>query len=355
MSASGDELRQLALRGQLRARRGPRAAPARCRRGRAARRPPPRRRSGVDLAALDVGDPVLGDREPHRHRALAQLDVVLLRAGEVLQQVAELLGRDDPQVDARSRCGSGPGAPSRPGLPASAISGCSARRAASARRLARGGDQVDVLAGLGPAPRRAGDLDLVGGGVLAQRRRPAPRRPRSTSESRRRSPAPSVAEPLERRRARSPRPSRPRPLTSRSSPLLGRLAQLLERGDPELVVEPPRGLRAEAGDPRHLDRVAGNFSFSFTAGRDLALVEQRDDLLLERLADPRQLGRPALAAPARRPRRGLSRIARAASCRRGRGSGWRRRARRAIAELLEGGGDLGVAHARNVAPSGVRC
>ena len=33
-----------------------------------------------DLAALDVGDPVLGDREPHPHGALAELDVVLLRA-----------------------------------------------------------------------------------------------------------------------------------------------------------------------------------------------------------------------------------------------------------------------------------
>ena len=42
---------------------------------------------GEDFARLDLGDAVLGDREPTAHRVLAQREVVLLRAGEVLEQV----------------------------------------------------------------------------------------------------------------------------------------------------------------------------------------------------------------------------------------------------------------------------
>ena len=53
-----------------------------------------------DLAGLDGGDAVLGDREPAPHRLLAHRDVVLLRAGEVLEQVPVRLGRDDAQVEA---------------------------------------------------------------------------------------------------------------------------------------------------------------------------------------------------------------------------------------------------------------
>ena len=51
-----------------------------------------------DVAALDLHDPVLGDREAHLHGALPQLDVVLGRAGEVLEEVSVGLRRDDPQV-----------------------------------------------------------------------------------------------------------------------------------------------------------------------------------------------------------------------------------------------------------------
>ena len=56
----------------------------------------------VHLARLDDGDAVLGDREPVPLRLLAQRDVVLLRAGEVLEQVAVALRRDDAEVEAEA-------------------------------------------------------------------------------------------------------------------------------------------------------------------------------------------------------------------------------------------------------------
>ena len=54
---------------------------------------------GLHLARLDHGDAVLGDREPAPLRLLAQRDVVLLRAGEVLEQVAVALRRDDAEIE----------------------------------------------------------------------------------------------------------------------------------------------------------------------------------------------------------------------------------------------------------------
>ena len=54
------------------------------------------------LSGLDDGDRVLGDGQPVLHRALTERDVVILRAGEVLQQVAVRLGRDDTEVEAEA-------------------------------------------------------------------------------------------------------------------------------------------------------------------------------------------------------------------------------------------------------------
>ena len=58
--------------------------------------------AGDDLAALDLGERVLVQRQPARKRAHAQLDVVPLRAGEVQQRGAELVRRDDAQIDLRA-------------------------------------------------------------------------------------------------------------------------------------------------------------------------------------------------------------------------------------------------------------
>jgi hypothetical protein len=50
------------------------------------------------LAVARLKDPVLGDLEPAPHRPLAQLDVVLLRAGEIHQSGAVALRRHHPQI-----------------------------------------------------------------------------------------------------------------------------------------------------------------------------------------------------------------------------------------------------------------
>src|SRR4030095_1179308 len=54
---------------------------------------------GERLARLRVLHPVLRDRELVPHRGLAKRDVVILRAGEVLEEVAVGLGRDDTEVE----------------------------------------------------------------------------------------------------------------------------------------------------------------------------------------------------------------------------------------------------------------
>ena len=54
------------------------------------------------LAGLGVEDAVLGDREPAPLRLLAHGDVVVLRAREVLEEVAVALGRNDAEVEAEA-------------------------------------------------------------------------------------------------------------------------------------------------------------------------------------------------------------------------------------------------------------
>ena len=53
-----------------------------------------------DLVTLDDRHAIFGDREPPPLSLLAERDVVVLRAGEVLENVAVALGRHDPKVEA---------------------------------------------------------------------------------------------------------------------------------------------------------------------------------------------------------------------------------------------------------------
>ena len=226
-----------------------------------------------------------------RYGSLAQLDVVLGRPGEVLEQVPVGSGRDDPQVDGDPVVGRDPSARPRPRSPWSppgdgprapapsaagslAVAIRSMSWQVSVRRRAEPATSTASLAGW--ARRSCASCSATG----------------STSESSSRSPgAPSVE--LAERRQHVLLGLRPEALELADPLLLGGGAQLLEARDAELVVEAARRLRAHPGDHGHLDQRGRELSLQLRRGGDLAAVEQRQDLLLQRLADAGQLGRPA--------------------------------------------------------------
>ncbi len=122
-----------------------------------------------DLAGLHGGDAVLGDRETAAHGVLAQRDVVLLRAREVLEQVAVALRRHDAQVEAEPLVGDD----RRLRLPSGHDLGHPRERrevSDKRRRVGRGGDQVEVAKRLLATADAARLGDLQRSGVLAQLR-----------------------------------------------------------------------------------------------------------------------------------------------------------------------------------------
>ena len=125
--------------------------------------------AAAGLAGRVVEDPVLGHVQALAHGHVAQRHVVLLGAGQVLEQVAELVGLDDPQVDADARVRSQPDAGRRccPGLLDQVELG---RGPGQRERIGRGGDHVEVLDRVGHPPGRPRQLDIDRGRVLAQRR-----------------------------------------------------------------------------------------------------------------------------------------------------------------------------------------
>ena len=155
-------------------------------------------------------------------------------------------------------------APESRAEPACAASGCSVSACASASGIARGCDQVDVLAGLGHPPRRAGDGDRLARGVLAQRLGELRRRP----EARPRAAASPALPPLpacRARRGRSPRAWARGP--SRSGSAHPRRRREAPRG---WIRRARRTGAAPSSRPRPGIRVtstkeAGNFAFSFVA------------------------------------------------------------------------------------------
>ena len=119
------------------------------------------------LAGLGVRDRVLRDREAAANRVLAQRDVVVLRAGEVLQQVAVRLRRDDAQVEPE------PVVRDHGRLRVALRDDAGdvvARGEVLDQRggIGRGRDHVEVAEGLAAAARRARLGDLHRGGMLPQ-------------------------------------------------------------------------------------------------------------------------------------------------------------------------------------------
>ncbi len=71
-------------------------------------------------------------------------------------------------------------------------------------------------------------------------------------------------------------------------------------------MQQPRALGAEAGQARDRDQTRGKLGSQLLGGGDRHRLEQRQDLLLQRRADPGQLARAALACERGDRDRGLA-------------------------------------------------
>ena len=122
-----------------------------------------------DLAGLDLLDAVFGDREAAPDRILAKGDVVVLRAGEMLQQISVQPRGDDTEVETqavvrdhrRLRL-----APGRDPLDPAELREVIRQRA----RLGRRRDDVEITEGFLPPPDAAGLRDLERGRMLTKHR-----------------------------------------------------------------------------------------------------------------------------------------------------------------------------------------
>ena len=264
----------------------------------------------------------------------------------MLEQVAEGVRRRRSAGRPRSRCGSGRGRRWGPGLPAAAISGWPARCSASAagssavairsmslqvsaQRRTEPATSTRLAAGCSRSAAASASAtgraleSSTRPGALARRRRAAQRGEDVLLDLR--AEALELADPLR----------------------LGGRLEVLERGDPELVEEPPRGFRAEPGHPRHLDQGRRELRLQLRRRGDLAGRQQGVDLFRQRLADPGDLGRPAR-------RRQLGDRDRALADRLGGGAVGEHPVFDGAVELVEDaqlvqrGGDLGVGHGSNL-------
>ncbi len=257
-----------------------------------------------DLLALDVGDAVLGDRQTPPLGFLAQSDVVVLRSGEVLEHVAVALGRHDSEVEPQSlvpddrRLGVPPGSDLR-----------------HPRRLAERGDQrgcvyrrcdhVQIANGLTPAARaaRLRDCDsrrvlrelrddtLDGGEARAEQSAVLASRLATGSGFQRNSNL-LLASLTEAREL------------AETAFLRGGL-EAVERGDTELRPDPCGGLRPHARQAEELDDTNRHLLSPARQRVDLAVLDDLTNLLLDRLADPREIGRSSGDRELRDRARGL--------------------------------------------------
>ena len=167
------EVRERTSRGSvprrpLRSRRGSRAAPA-------DRRETERRVDALFVVAgdarvvVDAKEPVLVQLEAALDGAIAQRDVVGLRAGEVLQRGAEALARDEPQVGLEAA----PEQHARLGFAVGEhpLDELVAGEGLHERAGRAGREDVEVAAGLAAAPQAADHRDLGVGACSRARRR----------------------------------------------------------------------------------------------------------------------------------------------------------------------------------------
>ena len=296
----------------------------------------------VDLAALGLGDAVLGDREAAADRLFAQLHVVGLGAGEVLQQVAEG-GRGRRSAGRpRRRCGSGPGR--RWGR------GCRRRRSAGWRR---GASESAV----GSSAVAMMSMSLQ---VSAQRRAEPATSTRLAAGCSRSAAASSsaIGRTLESSSRPGPSPGSPSRSSEAStfssafgpSPLSSRIccaSAASFRSSIEAIPSSSKRRRAvfvpSPGTRVTSIRVGRELRLQLHRGGDLAGLQQRVDLFRQRLADAGDLGRPALGGQ-------LGDRDRALADRLGGGAvGEHAVFDRAVelvedSQLVQRGGDLGVGH-----------
>ena len=287
------------LRAAARARRGSRAARAGCTACRAARRPPPRWRRRCVSPLASSAMPYSLTWSPRLTAAVRSASLCLPEPVKCWSRLPKAssgtmrrsTGR--PVVGQRPRAGRAGGLhhvdqrqraerldERRPGR--SRRRRCRGPCTSSAQRRALPASSTPIAAGC--SRRRADQL-------LADRERLREQHARPWARRRRRRRAPP---------ARSPRPWRRSPGTSREPVLLGRLAQVVER-------RRRRGARraaARASGPRPGMRVTstrpgGILRLQLVGGRDRAGLEQRVDLLGDRLAHARR-------APPRVPARAIS-------------------------------------------------
>ena len=120
-----------------------------------------------DRLVVGVEQAVLVQLPAALERAVAQRDVVRLRAGEVLQRGAALLGRDDPQVGLEAAAQSARWPWCRRGRARARPAG-SCVKASASDGVGAAREDVEVAAGLGAAPHAADRGDLGAGRVLLQ-------------------------------------------------------------------------------------------------------------------------------------------------------------------------------------------
>ena len=212
-----------------------------------------------------------------------------LRAREVLKQVSVRVGRDDAEIEDEPivRDDGGLRLPVRLDL---RDPGELREVLGEGGRVRGGGDDVEVLDGLGAPPDRSGLGDLVARRVLAQHlddRLDCGQRP-----GKERALLPWLRRLLQRLEdpllglGAEPR-QRPELLGLRC------LAEVLHGRDPEVLPDPAGGLWAKGREPEKLGDAGRDALLPLGQRLDLAGLDDLDDLRLDRLPDSRQVLRLA--------------------------------------------------------------